>query len=108
MTAKGTGMRLITSAVVLARSSPKLKGRTSSRKMQEDRTTAPQPADWRRQRAEDNYILANQDVTPTTDVDTKIKVEELMNAEETRDCQPYKKVKSTCGQTNWIICRHAD
>eukprot|EP00972_Heterocapsa_arctica_P102961 15174710-Heterocapsa_arctica.AAC.1 len=31
-----------------------------------------------------------------------------MNAEETRDCQPYKKVKSICGQTNWTICRHAD
>eukprot|EP00972_Heterocapsa_arctica_P088066 12984392-Heterocapsa_arctica.AAC.1 len=39
---------------------------------------------------------------------TMIKVEELMNAEETRNCQPYKKVKSTCGQTNWTICRHAD
>eukprot|EP00972_Heterocapsa_arctica_P107553 15845057-Heterocapsa_arctica.AAC.1 len=24
-------------------------------------------------------------------METKIKVEELMNAEETRDCQPYKK-----------------
>eukprot|EP00972_Heterocapsa_arctica_P086023 12676852-Heterocapsa_arctica.AAC.1 len=41
-------------------------------------------------------------------METKIKVEELMNAEETRDCQLYKKVKSICGQTNWIICRHAD
>eukprot|EP00972_Heterocapsa_arctica_P089908 13262904-Heterocapsa_arctica.AAC.1 len=31
-----------------------------------------------------------------------------MNAEETRDCQPYKKVKSICGQANWSICRHVD
>eukprot|EP00972_Heterocapsa_arctica_P060437 8912076-Heterocapsa_arctica.AAC.1 len=48
------------------------------------------------------------DVNPTTDMETKIKVEELVNAEEARHCQPYKKVKSRCGQTNWIICRHAD
>eukprot|EP00972_Heterocapsa_arctica_P039548 5824882-Heterocapsa_arctica.AAC.1 len=41
-------------------------------------------------------------------METKIKVEELMSAEGTRNCQPYKKVKSTCGQTNWTICRHAD
>eukprot|EP00972_Heterocapsa_arctica_P033794 4973788-Heterocapsa_arctica.AAC.1 len=52
--------------------------------------------------------MPNQDVIPTTDMATKIRVAELMNAEETRNCQPYKKVKSRCGQTNWTICRHAD
>eukprot|EP00972_Heterocapsa_arctica_P098655 14559355-Heterocapsa_arctica.AAC.1 len=41
-------------------------------------------------------------------METKIKVEELMSAEETRNYQPYKKVKSTCGQNKWTICRHAD
>eukprot|EP00972_Heterocapsa_arctica_P036050 5305723-Heterocapsa_arctica.AAC.1 len=39
---------------------------------------------------------------------TMIKVEELMNAEETRYCQPYRGVRSTCGQTNWTACCHAD
>eukprot|EP00972_Heterocapsa_arctica_P092700 13670714-Heterocapsa_arctica.AAC.1 len=76
--------------------------------MEEDWMAGSQPADWRSQRAEDNFILANQDVRPATDMATMIKVEELMNAEETRDCQPYNKVKSACGQTNWIICRLAD
>eukprot|EP00972_Heterocapsa_arctica_P031070 4571214-Heterocapsa_arctica.AAC.1 len=41
-------------------------------------------------------------------METKIKVEELLSTEETRNCQPYKRVKSRCGQTNWTICRHAD
>eukprot|EP00972_Heterocapsa_arctica_P029484 4342848-Heterocapsa_arctica.AAC.1 len=45
--------------------------------MEEDWMAAAQPAEWRRQRAEDNFILANQEVTPTTDMETKIKVEEL-------------------------------
>eukprot|EP00972_Heterocapsa_arctica_P064127 9461993-Heterocapsa_arctica.AAC.1 len=36
-------------------------------------TIASEPTHWRRQRAEDNFILANQDVTPTTDMETKIK-----------------------------------
>eukprot|EP00972_Heterocapsa_arctica_P025017 3687563-Heterocapsa_arctica.AAC.1 len=52
-----------------------------------DRATlsASEPTDWRRQRAEDNYIMANQDVTPTTDMETTIKVEELLSTEETRN-----------------------
>eukprot|EP00972_Heterocapsa_arctica_P093467 13786104-Heterocapsa_arctica.AAC.1 len=52
--------------------------------------------------------MPNQDVIPTTDMETKVKVEEILSAEETRNCQPYKKVKSRRGQTNWTICRHAD
>eukprot|EP00972_Heterocapsa_arctica_P085130 12543724-Heterocapsa_arctica.AAC.1 len=39
---------------------------------------------------------------------TMIKVEELMTAEETRYCQPYQRVRSTSGQTNWTFCSHAD
>eukprot|EP00972_Heterocapsa_arctica_P044938 6632192-Heterocapsa_arctica.AAC.1 len=72
-----------------------------------DRATSStaQPTYWRRQRTEDNFIMSNQDVTPTTDMETKIKVEELLSAEETRNYLPYKKIKSRCGQTNWNICR---
>eukprot|EP00972_Heterocapsa_arctica_P005246 777666-Heterocapsa_arctica.AAC.1 len=76
--------------------------------MEEDWMSAVPPADWRRQRTEDNLIMANQDVTPTTDMRTKTKVEELLNTEETINCLPYRRIKSRCGQTNWTICRHAD
>eukprot|EP00972_Heterocapsa_arctica_P093022 13720784-Heterocapsa_arctica.AAC.1 len=36
-------------------------------------SSAVHPTDWRRQRAEDNVIMPNQDVIPTTDMETKIK-----------------------------------
>eukprot|EP00972_Heterocapsa_arctica_P015669 2307437-Heterocapsa_arctica.AAC.1 len=39
---------------------------------------------------------------------TMIMVEELMSAEEKRYCQPYRFVRSQCGQTHWTVCRHAD
>eukprot|EP00972_Heterocapsa_arctica_P029641 4366586-Heterocapsa_arctica.AAC.1 len=68
-------MSMSTPAVRLARNFPKLKGRTSNEKMEEDWMAESQPADWRRQRAEDNFVLANQDVRPTTDMATMIKVE---------------------------------
>eukprot|EP00972_Heterocapsa_arctica_P037690 5547001-Heterocapsa_arctica.AAC.1 len=35
--------------------------------------SASEPTYWRRQRAEDNFILPNQDVIPTTSMETKIK-----------------------------------
>eukprot|EP00972_Heterocapsa_arctica_P027252 4005701-Heterocapsa_arctica.AAC.1 len=40
-----------------------------------DRATSStvEPTDWRGQRAEDNFIMPNQDVIPTTDMETKIK-----------------------------------
>eukprot|EP00972_Heterocapsa_arctica_P022489 3307426-Heterocapsa_arctica.AAC.1 len=76
--------------------------------MEKDWMVTVPSIDWRRQRTEDNVILANQDVTPMTDMETKIKVEELLSTEETRNRQPYKRVKSRCGQTNWTICRHPD
>eukprot|EP00972_Heterocapsa_arctica_P099517 14683794-Heterocapsa_arctica.AAC.1 len=50
-----------------------------------------EPTDWRRQKEENNFIMPDQDVVPTTDMETKIGVAELMNAEEARNCQPYKK-----------------
>eukprot|EP00972_Heterocapsa_arctica_P100664 14842389-Heterocapsa_arctica.AAC.2 len=101
-------MSINTPVAFLARNFPELKGRTPSREMEEDWMADAQPADWRRQRAEDNFILDNQDVTPTTDMAMMIKVEELMSTEEKRDCQPYRRVRSACGQINWCICRHAD
>eukprot|EP00972_Heterocapsa_arctica_P032275 4757327-Heterocapsa_arctica.AAC.1 len=55
-------------------------------------------ADWRRQRAEDNLILANQNVYPTIDMATMIKVEDLMTREERRDCRAYRFLRSQCGQ----------
>eukprot|EP00972_Heterocapsa_arctica_P074843 11044956-Heterocapsa_arctica.AAC.1 len=36
---------------------------------------AGEPTYWRRQRAEDTFIMPKQDVIPTTDMETKIKVE---------------------------------
>eukprot|EP00972_Heterocapsa_arctica_P027789 4087666-Heterocapsa_arctica.AAC.1 len=45
------------------------KGRPLSKGMEEDDMEDVLPADWRRQRAEDNFILANQNVYPTTDGD---------------------------------------
>eukprot|EP00972_Heterocapsa_arctica_P002967 437210-Heterocapsa_arctica.AAC.2 len=56
--------------------------------MEED---AVELIDWRRQRADNNYIVPNQDVIPTTDMEMKIKVEERQGAEESRNCMPNKK-----------------
>eukprot|EP00972_Heterocapsa_arctica_P034120 5022395-Heterocapsa_arctica.AAC.1 len=50
--------------------------------MEEDDVEDVLHADWRRQRAEDNFILANQNVYPTTYMATMIKVEDLMTTEE--------------------------
>eukprot|EP00972_Heterocapsa_arctica_P043182 6366778-Heterocapsa_arctica.AAC.1 len=36
-------------------------------------SSAVELTDWRRQREEDNFILPNQDVVPTTNMETKIK-----------------------------------
>eukprot|EP00972_Heterocapsa_arctica_P091984 13565785-Heterocapsa_arctica.AAC.1 len=39
---------------------------------------------------------------------TMIKVEELMNTEERRDCMARRFVRSYCGQVYWSICCHAN
>eukprot|EP00972_Heterocapsa_arctica_P102179 15056536-Heterocapsa_arctica.AAC.1 len=41
-------------------------------------------------------------------MEMKIKVEELQSVKEFAKCMPFKRVKSRCGQTNWIICKQAD
>eukprot|EP00972_Heterocapsa_arctica_P064421 9507111-Heterocapsa_arctica.AAC.1 len=64
--------------------------------------------EWRRQIAENNYIVASKNVIPTTDMEMNIKVEELQSVKEFVKCMPFKKVKSSCGQTNWTICKQAD
>eukprot|EP00972_Heterocapsa_arctica_P052550 7730589-Heterocapsa_arctica.AAC.1 len=73
--------------------------------MEEDEQEDVLPADWRRQRTEDSFILANQNIFPTTNMETMIKVEELMTIEERREiCQEsrrveyYRFVRSRCGQ----------
>eukprot|EP00972_Heterocapsa_arctica_P033392 4915990-Heterocapsa_arctica.AAC.1 len=43
----------------------------------QDRMTDKLPAYWRRQRPEDSFVQANQEVTPETDMATMIKVEEV-------------------------------
>eukprot|EP00972_Heterocapsa_arctica_P076486 11282399-Heterocapsa_arctica.AAC.1 len=65
--------------------------------MEEDDMEDVLYADWRRQRAEDNFILANQSVFPTTDMATMIKVEDLMTREDKRDCRAHRFVRSHCG-----------
>eukprot|EP00972_Heterocapsa_arctica_P013896 2047371-Heterocapsa_arctica.AAC.1 len=66
--------------------------------MEEDDMEDVLHAGWRRQRAEDNFILANQNVFPTTDMATMIKVEDLTTTEERRDCRANRFVRSHCGQ----------
>eukprot|EP00972_Heterocapsa_arctica_P105111 15487670-Heterocapsa_arctica.AAC.1 len=66
--------------------------------MEEDEQEDVLPADWRRQRAEDSFVLAYQDVYPTTEMATMVKVEDLMTTEERRVCTEHRLVRSYCGQ----------
>eukprot|EP00972_Heterocapsa_arctica_P021679 3188192-Heterocapsa_arctica.AAC.1 len=66
--------------------------------MEEDKQEDVLPLDWRRQRAETSFVLAHQDVYPTTDMATTIKVEDLMITGERRVCVQHRLVRSYCGQ----------
>eukprot|EP00972_Heterocapsa_arctica_P057586 8495427-Heterocapsa_arctica.AAC.1 len=66
-----------------------VEGRIPSKGMEDDDMGEALHAYWRRQRDEDNFIMANQDVYPTTDMPTMIKVEDIMITEERRDCRAH-------------------
>eukprot|EP00972_Heterocapsa_arctica_P105377 15528476-Heterocapsa_arctica.AAC.1 len=66
--------------------------------MEEDEQEDVLPVDWSRQRAEDSFVLAHQDVYLTTDMPTMLKVEDLMITKERRVCVQHRLVRSDCGQ----------
>eukprot|EP00972_Heterocapsa_arctica_P024145 3559869-Heterocapsa_arctica.AAC.1 len=66
--------------------------------MEEDEQEGVLPLNWRRQRAEYSFVLAHQNIYPTTDMATMIKVEDLMITEERRVCVQHSLVRSYCGQ----------
>jgi hypothetical protein len=62
------------------------------------------PRQWRWQRTEESYIVAAQNVRPSTNMGTMIKVEDLTTAEERRQCVQHTTILSECGQVHWKVC----
>ena len=76
------------------------------------------PTQWRRQRAEESYVMPAQNVRPTTTMSTMLNMEELMTIEERSRCmnrnrkdmrgQVSPRTTSTCKQVSWRICEDKD
>eukprot|EP00972_Heterocapsa_arctica_P062739 9253694-Heterocapsa_arctica.AAC.1 len=52
--------------------------------------------------------MANQNIYPTTDMATMIKVEDLMITKGRSLCVQHSMILSVCGQVHWNVCSHAD
>eukprot|EP00972_Heterocapsa_arctica_P073233 10816643-Heterocapsa_arctica.AAC.1 len=70
-------------------------GRTLREQMDEQEMEDAQLLIWRWHRTEESYVLANQNVYPTNDMATMIKLEDLMTARERRLCMQRSMIMST-------------
>eukprot|EP00972_Heterocapsa_arctica_P089404 13181330-Heterocapsa_arctica.AAC.1 len=55
--------------------------------------------------AVNNVITLNNFVTPTTDMEMRIRVQELQ-PEDFKGCYPHKTVQCRSGKLNWTICNN--
>eukprot|EP00972_Heterocapsa_arctica_P071047 10497063-Heterocapsa_arctica.AAC.1 len=53
-----------------------------------------------------NVIKLNNYVTPTTDMEMRIRVEELETVNGFRRCCPHKSVQCNSGKLKWTICNN--
>ena len=66
------------------------------------------PRNWRWQRAEENYVRADQNIRPSTTMATMVRIEDLMTVEESGQCLEHTTILSQCGQTSWKVCANGD